>query len=311
MCKSFEMVSGRKNRGDKVLLETITKTYRDAGYPVAMVQIPVDLLEIDTRYQTEVRTERDLHYLTNNWNESKLLPLIGVPHWEEGKIYLVDGYGRWIGSQIVNKEKYTYLTVLLILNAPEDEIERLKFEAEQYAYQNKQVAKMTEIQKHGAMIVLNNPATKILEEMKKKYGFEYSANKGNRDASILGSYTEALKLCNIDNGACADFVFEICKGAGFDRKQNGYSTYIMRAFRDIYKLYSNNRKETKKLLTKKLRGIEPATLKARAVSTYPMLEYRTAISLYLEDIIVDVLGLEQTREVVGNKVTPIKKVVAI
>lgn len=152
MCRSFEIISGKENRGDKGLLKGLTKMYRDAKYNVAIIPIPVELLEIDTRYQTEIRTERDLHYLVNNWNENKLLPLIGVPHWEEGKVYLVDGYGRWIASQLVDKKKYSDLQVLLVLNPPEDAEARLKFEAEMYAYQNKQVARMTAIQKHGAMV---------------------------------------------------------------------------------------------------------------------------------------------------------------
>ena len=310
MCKSFEIISGKKNKGDKSLLQGLTKMYSDAGYKVAIVEIPVDILEIDTRYQTEARTERDLRYLTNGWDENKLLPLIGVPHWEEGKVYLVDGYGRWIASQIVNKEKYEYLTVLLILNAPSNKQKRLEFEAEMYAYQNKQVAKMTAIQKHGAMLVLHDNATEILEKMKEKYGFEYTAVKGNREASVLGSYTETLRLCNLDNGKAAEYVFDICKGAGFDRKSNGYATYVMRGFRDMYKLYADNRKDTKEFLIKELRKITPMTLKANAVVKYPMLEFKTAVSLYLEDMVVNNLGLEQSREVLGTRLVSIKKATA-
>ena len=310
MCKSFEIISVKKNKGDKSLLQGLTKMYSDAGYKVAIVEIPVDILEIDTRYQTEARTERDLRYLTNGWDENKLLPLIGVPHWEEGKVYLVDGYGRWIASQIVNKEKYEYLTVLLILNAPSNKQKRLEFEAEMYAYQNKQVAKMTAIQKHGAMLVLHDNATEILEKMKEKYGFEYTAVKGNREASVLGSYTETLRLCNLDNGKAAEYVFDICKGAGFDRKSNGYATYVMRGFRDMYKLYADNRKDTKEFLIKELRKITPMTLKANAVVKYPMLEFKTAVSLYLEDMVVNNLGLEQSREVLGTRLVSIKKATA-
>ena len=71
-----------------------------------------------------------------------------------------------------SKEKYTDLQVLLILNAPNNAEERLEFEAEMYAYQNKQVARMTAIQKHGAMVVLHDKATERLEKLKEKYGFE-------------------------------------------------------------------------------------------------------------------------------------------
>ena len=306
MCKSFEVISGRKSKGDKGLLEGLTKMYRDANYNVAIVPVPVDLMEIDTRYQTEERTERDLRYLTNNWNENKLLPLIGVPHWEEGKVYLVDGYGRWIASQVVNKRKYKELQVMLILNAPSKANERLKFEAEIYAFQNSEVKNVTPIQKHGAMIVLHDSATEILEKLKEKYGFEYTAEKGNREASVLGSYTETLRICKIDNGKAAEYVFDICKGAGFDRKSNGYATYIMRALRDIYKLYVNDRYETKEFLISELRNITPQILKASAVVKYPMIEMKTAVTLYVEDMVVDNLGLEQSREISGTKLIPIK-----
>ena len=74
MCRSFEVISGKKNKGDKGLLKGLTKMYRDAKYSVAIIPIPVELLEIDTRYQTEVRTDRSLMYLVNNWDENKLLP---------------------------------------------------------------------------------------------------------------------------------------------------------------------------------------------------------------------------------------------
>lgn len=309
MCRSFEIISGKENRGDKGLLKGLTKMYRDAKYNVAIIPIPVELLEIDTRYQTEIRTERDLRYLVNNWDENKLLPLIGVPHWEEGKVYLVDGYGRWIASQLVDKKKYSDLQVLLVLNPPEDAEARLKFEAEMYAYQNKQVARMTAIQKHGAMVVLQDKATERLEKLKDKYGFEYTAHKGSRGASVLGSYSVTLNICNIDDGKAAEFIFDICKGAGFDRKPNGYSTGIMKVLLDMYKLYSENRDNVQKYLVDEFRKITPLLLKARGVAKYPFLDYRLAMSLYVEDMIVDNLGLDQAREVKENstKLVMIKK----
>ena len=157
------------------------------------------------------------------------------------------------------------------------------------------------------MIVLHDAATEILENMKKKYGFEYSANKGNREASVLGSYTVTLALCKLDNGKAAEYVFDICGGAGFDRKPNGYSTYVMRALRDMYKLYANDRENTKQYFICELRSITPLSLKANAVVKYPMLDMKTAVSLYLEDMLVEDLGLEQSRELSGTKLVPIKK----
>ena len=309
MCHMFEVVTGRKSKGSVDKLEGLTKMYTDIHEDIAIIKIPVDLMEVDTRYQTDERTERDLQYLVRNWDERKLMPLMGVPHWEEGKVYIVDGYGRWIASQIVDKKKYKDLKVQVILNAPTDPEERLRFEAEMYAFQNRDVKDPTAIQKHGAMMVLHDPATEKLEELRKQYGFEYVANKGTREASVLGSYTVTLGLCKIDNGNCAKYVFDICAGAGFDRKPNGYSTYIMRALRDIYKLYANNRESTKSFLIEEFRSITPVRLKANAVVKYPMLDTKIAVSLYIEDLVVENLGLEQSREVAGTKVVPIKKAV--
>lgn len=316
MCISFERVSGKKNEGNVGELKGVTKMYRDAKMPVAIVNLRVELLDIDSRYQTEIRTERDLAYLAgkdkngeNKWDERKLLPLIGVPHWEEGKVYLVDGYGRWIASQMVDKEKYTDLPVQIILNAPTDPKERLKFEAELYAFQNKQVAKMTPIQKHGAMIILNDKPAKKLEQLCKKNGISYCSTKGNREEAVLGSYTEVLRICNIDDGKCAEYIFSVLKKAGFDRKANGFSSYMVRSLRDMYKLYENDRKETELYLANKLRALSPTYIKSVAVAKYPMLDARTATSLYMEDIVVEGLGLEQLRGVFDNKVVKIKKAV--
>ena len=113
MCKMFEVVTGRKSKGSVDKLEGLTKAYTDMHEDIAIIRIPVELMEVDSRYQTDERTERDLKYLTNNWDERKLMPLLGVPHWEEGKVYIVDGYGRWIASQIVDKDKYKDLKVQL------------------------------------------------------------------------------------------------------------------------------------------------------------------------------------------------------
>lgn len=307
MCRSFEVISGKKSKGDKGLLKGLTKIYIDAGKKSCILSVPVELLEIDPSYQTEVRTERDLRYLTDNWDENKLLPLVGVPHWEEGKIYLVDGYGRWIASQYINRDKYKELDVMVILSAPPTKAKRLEFEAEMYAFQNAQVAKMTPLQKHGAMLILHDPATEILEQLKAEYGFSYKSTKGQRDESVLGSYATTLAICKIDEGKCASYVFDVCRDSGFDRQANGYATYLMKGLADIYKLYAEDRYETEDMFATELRGLTPAILRARAVTKYPMLDFRSALSLYLEDMVVDNLGLSQSREVVGNKVMPITK----
>mgnify|MGYP006875733479 FL=1 len=238
--------------------------------------------------------------LQKNWDDNKLLPLSGVPHWEEGKVYLFDGFGRWIGSQLIKNPKDD-LQVMVILNAPTDPKERRLYEAKMYAFQNVGTARMTAVQKHGAMLLMHDKATIILEAMKKKYDFEYVANKGNRSASVLGSYTEALAMCR-QGEDLAEFIFRICKKAGFDRKSNGYSTYVMRALRDLYKLYPENRTDVEKTMVKYMRKIEPVFLKSEAVVQYPLVDYKIACSLFLEDIVVRELNAKHKRKIENGKV---------
>ena len=300
MCKMFKEVTGKENKGNVSELKGLLKAAVDAKMNAVIVRIPVELLEIDESYQIPERTARSLEYLTKNWDDNKLLPLSGVPHWEEGKVYLFDGFGRWIGSQLIKNPKDD-LQVMVILNAPTDPKERRLYEAKMYAFQNVGTARMAAVQKHGAMLLMHDKATIILEAMKKKYDFEYVANKGNRSASVLGSYTEALAMCR-QGEDLAEFIFRICKKAGFDRKSNGYITYVMRALRDLYKLYPENRTDVEKTMVKYMRKIEPVFLKSEAVVQYPLVDYKIACSLFLEDIVVRELNAKHKRKIENGKV---------
>lgn len=294
------------NVGDVSELRGLLAAAKASGKDVVLIRIPARLFAIDTRYQTPIRTERNLSYLINNFDEAKLLPLTGVPHEDEGLVYLVDGYGRWKATQFINEVKYEYLDVMLILKAPKDPEERLKYEAEQYAFQNKNVAKMTPLQKHGALKILGDEAVIALDELKDIYGFEYTYGTGQRRENVLGSYSEALDICKSKGKDCMDYVLSICQKAGFDRKTNGYAVAVIRAFKDIYTLYANDRNATREFLGKYLRQYDPNTFKSFAVTKYPTLDYKGAVTLYTEDLVVEGLGLKQSREVVSDKLVFIK-----
>ena len=48
MCKMFEVVTGRKSKGSVDKLEGLTKAYTDIHEDIAIIRIPVELLEIDS-----------------------------------------------------------------------------------------------------------------------------------------------------------------------------------------------------------------------------------------------------------------------
>ena len=286
-------------------LKGLLAASRSMGMTVVILKIPVRLFAIDPRYQTSNRTERDLNYLIRNWDERKLLPLIGVPHDEEGLMYIVDGFGRYKASQYIDPERYESLDVMVILNAPKDPAERLRFEAEQYAYQNRDVAKMRPIQKHGGMEILDDPAVKALDEMKEKYGFKFATTTGQRGEAVLGSYAKTLDIIRMRGRGCINWIFEVCREAGFGRKANGYSSYVMVALRDMWTLYEDDRDEIRRFLGQELRKMEPITLKANAVSTYPLLSVNLATSQYVEDMVTASLAVNHVRKVYGNRVVSI------
>ena len=290
------------NANDIGELRGLLASARSQGLTVAIIRIPSRLFAIDEKYQTPIRTNRSLRYLIDNFDDAKLLPVTGVPHDEEGLIYLVDGYGRWKASQIVDPIKYEYLNCLVILNAPTEPEERRKFEAEQYAFQNIGVAKMRAIQKHGAFECMENPIALAIDELIGKYDFTFVYEQGNRSASVLGSYTELWNLIKNNGIECGYFVFDILHAAAFDRKTNGLSTNMLRSLKDIYKYYPNDRETAKEFLSKYLRKMNPDHFRAEAVTNYPLLDYKTASSLYLEDLLVENLELNHVRTVDGKKV---------
>lgn len=65
-----------------------------------------------------------------------------------------------------------------------------------------------------------------------------------------------------------------------------YSKNILRALRDAYCLYNNDATEVKRFLISVLRSVSPRNLNAQAIAKYPTLAQGSALSLYIEDLIV-------------------------
>lgn len=287
-------------------LKAYVKEAIDSGKRNIIVKLPRYFFRIDPEYQIPVRTNRDLGYLLGNFDDDKLLPLQGVIHWELGLVFLFDGYGRLVVTDILNEErgdgKYDYLEVMIPLTAPNEPEARQKYEAEMYATQNTAVAKMTPLQKHGALRIMKDPTVLAMDVLEAKYGFGYANTRGQRDANIIGSYMEFyrdIKGLGIEFG---DYFFSLCKDARMNDKVNGYSVYIMRAVRDAYKMYPEYRKEIYNILGSYMRERTVAIIKSDGVSTYPMIDQIMAVSMHMEDVITEYLGINKIRTVKDGKV---------
>lgn len=269
-----------------------------------ILPIPVRLLTIDTAYQTPIRTERDLNYITKNFDERKIGVLWGVPHYEEGLIYLVDGYGRKTASQLIDPEKYKELNVLILLDFPEDPKERQKFEAEIFISQGNN-KKVTPLQKHGARQITDDPVVKAMDMLQEEYKFVYSSIRGKRGEGVIGSYTELYKSIKVYGYAFGEYFFDIARDAGLDRKSDGYAVYILRSIKDLYKLYPESRDVIKKYLGSALRNVDYRWLHSKANAKYELLGPGNAMTMFFEDMVVENTGLRHVRKIDNNKIVDV------
>ena len=267
----------------------------------ALYEVPVDLLTIDPLYQTDERTQRSLKKLIDNWDENKLEPITIVPHEEEGMFYIVNGYGRWTASQHLPTPK-KYLCSIVLLGLSKDADKRRVQEAELYAYQNRDCSKMTPIQNHGALKIIGEPSVVLFEKLRDKYNFDFGfGKKTSKKINTIGSYSETLNMIKARDEKCFDFIFSTLIACGFDKKVNGYSTYVLRAMRDIYDNYGD-KKEIVGAIIEILRGITPEQFKSYAITKYPNLEYRSACTMYLEDEVCRVTKKKNKRYIHNNKI---------
>ena len=265
--------------------------------------VPLSLCFVDARYQG-MRTHKHLNRLRNKWDERKLTPIILVWHLEEHRFAIVDGQGRFI---IAGEKGIGRLNAIILMDAPEDPDERLKFEAEYFIGQDSEVENVKPLEKHLSRVIIGDSAAVSLDKLLNKYGIKFVATKGNREESVLGSYTDTYSIVKVHGEKCLDFIFSIIDNAGWNKETNGYATFVMRALREVWIAHPNDRKEIHRYLSKELRQIDPALFSAEAKAKYPKRDHRVSCVLYVEDLVCDGLGIEKKIYVENGKKVKISK----
>ena len=265
--------------------------------------VPLSLCFVDARYQG-MRTHKHLNRLKNKWDERKLTPIILVPHPEESRFAVVDGQGRCL---VAPEKGMDRLNAIILMDAPEDLDERLKFEAEYFIGQDSEVENVKPLEKHLSRVIIGDSAAVSLDKLLNKYGIKFVATKGNREESVLGSYTDTYSIVKVHGEKCLDFIFSIIDNAGWNKETNGYATFVMRALREVWIAHPNDRKEIHRYLSKELRQIDPALFSAEAKSKYPKRDHRVSCVHYVEDLVCDGLGIEKKIYVENGKKVKISK----
>lgn len=265
--------------------------------------VPLSCCFVDSRYQG-MRTHKHLNRLKNKQDERKLTPIILVPHPEEYRFAVVDGQGRCL---IAPEKGMDRLNAIILMDAPEDLDERLKFEAEYFIGQDSEVENVKPLEKHLSRVIIGDGAAVSLDKLLNKYGIKFVATKGNREESVLGSYTDTYSIVKVHGEKCLDFIFSIIDNAGWNKETNGYATFVMRALREVWIAHPNDRKEIHRFLSKELRQIDPALFSAEAKAKYPKRDHRVSCVLYVEDLVCDGLGIEKKIYVENGKKVKISK----
>jgi len=265
--------------------------------------VPLSLCFVDSRYQ-EMRSHKHLNRLRNKWDVRKLTHIILVLHPEEYRLAVVDGQGRII---VAPEKGLDHLNAIILMDAPEDPEERLKFEAEYFIGQDSEVENVKPLEKHLSRVIIGDSAAVSLDKLLNKYGIKFVATKGNREESVLGSYTDTYSIVKVHGEKCLDFIFSIIDNAGWNKETNGYATFVMRALREVWIAHPNDRKEIHRYLSKELRQIDPALFSAEAKAKYPKRDHRVSCVLYVEDLVCDGLGIEKKIYVENGKKVKISK----
>lgn len=265
--------------------------------------VPLSCCFVDSRYQG-MRTHKHLNRLKNKWDERKLTPIILVPHPEEYRFAVVDGQGRCL---VAPEKGMDRLNAIILMDAPEDLDERLKFEAEYFIGQDSEVENVKPLEKHLSRVIIGDSAAVSLDKLLNKYGIKFVATKGNREESVLGSYTDTYSIVKVHGEKCLDFIFSIIDNAGWNKETNGYATFVMRALREVWIAHPNDRKEIHRYLSKELRQIDPALFSAEAKAKYPKRDHRVSCVLYVEDLVCDGLGIEKKIYVENGKKVKVSK----
>ena len=272
-----------KGRSQRVLTATAT--------------VPLSCCFVDTRYQG-MRNHNHINRLINRWDERKLSPIVLVPHLDDYVFAIADGQGRAKAAKIKGIER---LSAIILMDAPDDPDERLRFEAEYFINQDSEVETVKPMEKHLARVIIGDETAVALDKLLTKYNIKFVTTKGNREGSILGSYTDTYAIVKTHGEKCLDFIFSIIANAGWDKEYNGYATFIMRALKEIWAAYPKERKEIHTYLSKELRKISPNLFSSKARTKYPTRDHRMACILYMEDIVCDGLGMEKKIYIDGQK----------
>lgn len=261
----------------------------------ACAVIPRELMSIDPAYQRiETRNHKKIAAMHDNFDHMIMDALLVVPHPEESKFSIVDGYGRFMASEgILDK-----LECVVITNAPSDPGERRRFEAGIFTRQSLYSEKVTPLQMHKANLILRESNAVAIQEVLDKYHLNIATNKGVRKPGTLGSYSTSYKIVSAKGKVALESIISTCCKAGYNLSADGLSDRIIL---NLYKIYSFYGDIGLVKLLPIMRETEPSTLKAKGLAAYPE-RPSLSLALFMQDYLI-YLGESKQFDEKGKKIS--------
>ena len=216
------------------------------GAKRVIVYVKGEYLAISRIYQTEFRTNRDSSDLESKFDWNLCGALTATFDRNTGTFVLIDGQNR--AKVILKREPDAEIPVMVILYAPDDYAERIKFEAKLFVNQNIATKNVTENEKLEALAEQGDVAAINLLTLLKEYGVERTSKGGKLPQNTIRDASTYKKFISKHGYAGGKWVFDIYKYSGFRAYESAYARQYFKAFGFAYDKYPMYRDEIKDYL---------------------------------------------------------------
>lgn len=256
--------------------------------------IPLELLEIDNRYQRLESIDMNKVYeLVRNFDINQMEPIQVAPHPETYTFAVVNGSHRTL-CQSIRKE--TGIEAMLITGLSEDPDKRLIQESTIFVDQGLHDDRVKPFQAHNGNVLRGVKKYVVLDEcLKDRKIILHSRLTKNYETSkeeyaVLTGYTAALRTANMSKGKeILTNVFNIIERSGWHMATNGYSDKVITTLASILNLHDNSEQVINTII-EYFTPMEPQEFFSRAYAAFPARKPKERLCMELELAISKIMG---------------------
>lgn len=243
---------------------------RIAGKIIA--EVPVYLLAVDESYQRKVNKNK----LVKNWDYKKCSLLLVSYRKDERKYYIIDGYHRYEAAIVMGLETLP-CEILYDLSIEE--------EAELFATQDRDVTKVSVVDKYKAGVVCKEKNAMAIKNMCDEYGIIVSSRRGvNHLVALSDTYT--FIDAKIHKEDALRWIFGIYMDSHWNAYPDGLNVNYIRPITYVYNnVKTDDLESVYEILVNNLQHISPKMIITYANLTYDsFVADKTRVSMLFMDI---------------------------